>query len=522
MAEVERALRVAVVGCGAAGCSCAWGLLNYDVGLGRPVRVTLFDGGRGPGGRAATRRPAEVPGLAVDHGPPLFHVVGDRGFFGWAPHNSVLTPLLNGLFQAGALAPWAGTFGQVAADRPLWGAEGHSSSFRALGGAEPDRELRRAMGLLESNPVVSLRKSTLRDAFTRERFVARPDMASLGGAILREAEASGGGGALVARYGTRVGGFARGAEGEWELRGPGDAPLGVYDWVVVTSAPGQGRGGAMRQVAETAGSAALLDRTEAVAASLNSESAHVAMLAWAAAEGDAAPGGRLEALGRLFDITELVEADPDPDELDGPGGADPSRLESEAGPILGRLPKAPAVRATLRPATGPLAAVVRQSLGPPHAVVVLQSTAEFSARHPAVLGSEGSAARNGAAAGDPAEEARVGAELYRAFEQLLQEALGAEGPLPAPTWGPVVHRWAAAVTDIEPPPGPEPLVFAEVRVAIAGDFLAPPGAPRAGRDGEGPSYACVENALASGLAAAGQLLAAAAAAGPAGEAASKL
>ena len=39
MAEVERALRVAVVGYGAAGCSCAWGLLNYDVGLGQPVRV---------------------------------------------------------------------------------------------------------------------------------------------------------------------------------------------------------------------------------------------------------------------------------------------------------------------------------------------------------------------------------------------------------------------------------------------------------------------------------------------------
>ncbi|QDU18512.1 NAD(P)/FAD-dependent oxidoreductase [Urbifossiella limnaea] len=60
----ERGPRVAVVGAGVAGLACARALADHG------FDVTVFDKGRGPGGRTATRR--VDPGLAFDHGAQYF------------------------------------------------------------------------------------------------------------------------------------------------------------------------------------------------------------------------------------------------------------------------------------------------------------------------------------------------------------------------------------------------------------------------------------------------------------------
>ena len=150
-------LRVAVVGSGAAGCACAWGLLaRNEIAeeiLGRTISVDVFDASATPGGRVAATPVPDLPGLAVDTGASMFHVVGGRDFFGFSPHNPRLIPLLNALFRARAVEYWEGTFGQASYVQPIWGAWGSSSNFRDLSGDEADLPLRRAMGLFEENPV---------------------------------------------------------------------------------------------------------------------------------------------------------------------------------------------------------------------------------------------------------------------------------------------------------------------------------------------------------------------------------
>ena len=167
-------LRVAVIGGGAAGCACAWRLLSLSSyvreHLGRSLSVTVFESDPEPGGRISTVRPGpRLPGLAVDSGAPMFHVVGGNDFFGFSPHNRSMIPLMNDLFQSRILERWEGSFGQCSYTNPHWGALAYSSNFRALNDGDPDLELRRAMGLLEGNPIVSLRKSGIRDQFIRER-----------------------------------------------------------------------------------------------------------------------------------------------------------------------------------------------------------------------------------------------------------------------------------------------------------------------------------------------------------------
>ena len=192
---------------------------------------------------------------------------------------------------------------------------------------------------------MSLRKSTLRDSLIRERF--QMSSGSLGEQILERAEEVGGEGSLGTRQGTRVASCRPGGGDSgsgWELLAPGDESLGSYDWVVVTSAPTPSGGGILRQVAEAAGSEALRSRVEEISTTLTSRAIYVATMAWEVEEGDTAPGGRLEALGRLYDITEIVgdeQVPPEQREERRPGGQ--------------RGPRPPAVN--LR--EGPLATVVR-------------------------------------------------------------------------------------------------------------------------------------------------------------------
>lgn len=81
---------VAVIGAGVSGCALVAALRRG----GWRGELSLWESGRGPGGRAATRRSRQDPGLRLNHGAPLFNIT--------APGPELLEPLL----QAGAIEVW--------------------------------------------------------------------------------------------------------------------------------------------------------------------------------------------------------------------------------------------------------------------------------------------------------------------------------------------------------------------------------------------------------------------------------
>jgi predicted NAD/FAD-dependent oxidoreductase len=89
----DRAADLGIVGAGPAGCALAAALRLR----GWRGTLTLLEIGRGPGGRAATRRSRQDPALALNHGAPLFNIRG-------GPEPALLEPLRRG----GWIAPFEG------------------------------------------------------------------------------------------------------------------------------------------------------------------------------------------------------------------------------------------------------------------------------------------------------------------------------------------------------------------------------------------------------------------------------
>ena len=84
---------LAVIGAGVSGCALVARLRQLDF-MGP---IDLWETGRGPGGRASTRRSRQDPGLHINHGAPFFNVVA-------APAPALLEPLL----ASRAVVPWTG------------------------------------------------------------------------------------------------------------------------------------------------------------------------------------------------------------------------------------------------------------------------------------------------------------------------------------------------------------------------------------------------------------------------------
>jgi len=84
---------LAIVGAGVAACSLVAALRQR----GWAGSIVLLESGRGPGGRAATRRSRHDPGLAINHGAPLFNTLAAE-----------LPPLLTALAQQGWIVPFDG------------------------------------------------------------------------------------------------------------------------------------------------------------------------------------------------------------------------------------------------------------------------------------------------------------------------------------------------------------------------------------------------------------------------------
>ena len=95
---------LAVIGAGVAGCALVARL--RQLGHGGPI--SLWETGRGPGGRASTRRSRHDPGLQTSHGAPLFNVATE-------PPPALLAPLLEG----GSVVPWRGRVALLRGERDL-------------------------------------------------------------------------------------------------------------------------------------------------------------------------------------------------------------------------------------------------------------------------------------------------------------------------------------------------------------------------------------------------------------------
>jgi hypothetical protein len=97
------ALRIAVIGGGVSASTFVYGL-RHALWDGR-ASVSLFEIGRGPGGRAATRTTRNFPGLRLDHGTP-----------GFLASEARTVALCNELCQVGALGVAAHGYGTLRAD----------------------------------------------------------------------------------------------------------------------------------------------------------------------------------------------------------------------------------------------------------------------------------------------------------------------------------------------------------------------------------------------------------------------
>ncbi|WP_322775289.1 NAD(P)-binding protein [Synechococcus sp. CBW1107] len=89
---------LAVIGAGVAGCALAARMRR----LGWQGPISLWESGRGPGGRASTRRSRHDDLVRLDHGAPLLSISG-------SPQPTLLAPLLDG----GWVEPWSGALAQL-------------------------------------------------------------------------------------------------------------------------------------------------------------------------------------------------------------------------------------------------------------------------------------------------------------------------------------------------------------------------------------------------------------------------
>ena len=90
-------MKLAVIGAGIAGLTCAKEAMSAG------HEVTLFDKGRGPGGRCSTRR---MPGKEGE-------IRFDHGAIGFRPQSSEFAELTENWVEAGLVKPWQARIGQL-------------------------------------------------------------------------------------------------------------------------------------------------------------------------------------------------------------------------------------------------------------------------------------------------------------------------------------------------------------------------------------------------------------------------
>lgn len=167
-----------MIGAGVAGCALVAQLRR----LGHPGALSLWETGRGPGGRASTRRSRRDGLLAVDHGAPLLNITAE-------PAPELLAPLLAG----GWIEPWSAPVAMLEGESRL-----HIGRPDALG-----------LGRL---------------------YRGSRGMDQLSQGLLHLA----GDGAVAAHYGVLVRHLERSASGRWRLLDAGGQLLEEADWLVLS------------------------------------------------------------------------------------------------------------------------------------------------------------------------------------------------------------------------------------------------------------------------------------------------
>ncbi len=170
---------LAVIGAGVGGCALVASLRRQ----GWPAdRLSLWESGRGPGGRTATRRSRQDSHLRIDHGAPLFNISA-------SPDPALLAPLLAG----GWIEPWQGTLACLDKDGGLTG--------------------------------------RLEDPFCQGRlYRGRQGMEQLCRGLLALTD-----GAIDAHYGILVRHLETSSEGRWQLLDSAKELLAEADWLVLGS-----------------------------------------------------------------------------------------------------------------------------------------------------------------------------------------------------------------------------------------------------------------------------------------------
>lgn len=173
---------LAVIGAGVAGC----GLVARLRQLGYAGAIELWETGRGPGGRASTRRSRGDAGLRIDHGAPFFNVAADP-----PPR------LLEALLARGHLLPWPGRVAQL----------------RGEGELVPDRHDALSSGALYAGNGGMDRIGSGLLALAREAGAARP----------------------TAHFSTLVRSLSFSRREGWQLFNRQGDRLGQADWLVLSS-----------------------------------------------------------------------------------------------------------------------------------------------------------------------------------------------------------------------------------------------------------------------------------------------
>jgi len=194
------ATAIAVVGAGVGGCALVASLRRG----GWKGEISLWESGRGPGGRTATRRSRQDSDLRIDHGAPLFNISG------LAP--TLLEPLL----ARGVIEPWreprarldaAGRLHSEDSRDPL--AEGQL--YRGVGGM--DGLCAGLLDLTQDSPAAGSRQPEI----PTERPPSRPEPSTR----------------VQANYGVLVCHLAVTPSGRWQLFDRERQLLGEADWLVL-------------------------------------------------------------------------------------------------------------------------------------------------------------------------------------------------------------------------------------------------------------------------------------------------
>uniref|UniRef100_A0A7S1B635 Amine oxidase domain-containing protein n=1 Tax=Corethron hystrix TaxID=216773 RepID=A0A7S1B635_9STRA len=169
--------RVAIIGGGVSGCASARRLAQ----LSPSAEITLYEIGRGPGGRASTRKTRSHPHLYINHGSPYAEVRSDSG-------------------------------------RSLLSSLGPSSVAPFLG----------ARGFLNSDTGEFLLENSVADG-DKSHYVtgANGEMSEIAASLIRGIPS------IDAKYKTMVRGLSRAQNGAWELKDKHEQVIGTADWLVV-------------------------------------------------------------------------------------------------------------------------------------------------------------------------------------------------------------------------------------------------------------------------------------------------